>query len=51
MEKLSAWLFLLAGIVWLLPLIGVGTAAWGAWIISLAFIVIGITEVMKTMKK
>jgi len=51
MEKLSAWLFLLAGIIWLLPLISVNTATWGAWIISLIFIVIGITEVMKAMKK
>lgn len=51
MEKLSAWLFLLAGLIWLLPLISVDTATWGSWIIALAFLVIGITEVMKSMKK
>jgi len=51
MEKLSAWLFLLIGVLWLLPLISVGTGTWGAWLATLALLVIGITEVMRNMKK
>ena len=51
MEKLSAWLFLLIGIIWLLPLINVGTGTWGGWIATLALLIVGITEVMKAMKK
>ena len=51
MEKLSAWLFLLIGIIWLLPLIAVGTGTWGSWIATLALLIVGITEVMKAMKK
>jgi len=51
MEKISAWLFLLIGILWLLPLLGVGTGSWGGWLATLALLVIGIAEVMKSKKK
>ena len=51
MDKISAWLFLLAGVVWLLPLINVDTVMWGQWVIAIAFIVIGILEVKRTMGK
>ena len=49
MEKISAWLFLLIAVVWLLPLIGVtalsGNA--GSWIATISLAIIGITEVVK----
>ncbi len=45
MKKLSAWLFLLIALVWLLPLISIdqlGVA--GTWIVVIALAVIGINE-------
>ena len=45
MKKLSAWLFLLIALVWLLPLINItqlGVA--GAWIVVIALVVVGINE-------
>ena len=51
MEKLSAWLFLLIGIIWLLDAIKVNTDVWGMWVNAIALIIIGITEVMKMKEK
>ena len=48
MEKISAWLFLLIAIVWLLPLINVSLGAAGPWIATIALAIIGITEIMKS---
>ena len=47
MAKLSAWLVTLIGILWLLPLLGVGTGTWGSWLIGLAFLVMGISKLMR----
>ena len=46
LKKLSAWLFLLIALVWLLPLIGVtiGSATVHAWIATIALVIIGINE-------
>ncbi len=51
MAKLSAWLVTLIGLVYLLPLIGVSTDAWGAWVVALAFIVMGIGKLMRNYGK
>jgi len=44
--KLSAWLFTLIGVVWLLPLLGVNlfTAATTNWIIGLSLLIMGIAK-------
>ena len=52
MAKTSAWLFTLIGILFLLPLIGVtqlGTISEGilTWLIAVAFLVIGITKLVR----
>ena len=46
MQKISAWLFLLIALIWLLPLINVdiGGVASG-WIAAIALAIIGILEV------
>ena len=51
MDKISAWLFLLIGVVLLLPLVGVATDMWGEWVVAVAFIVVGILKVKHTMGK
>ncbi len=51
MEKLSAWLFVVIALMWLLPLVGVATSAgavdWGMWISTIALAVIGLYEAFK----
>jgi hypothetical protein len=49
MEKLSAWLFLLVAVAWLLPLIGVviGSMDVHSWIAALALGIAAITEIVK----
>lgn len=45
MQKLSAWLFLLIALIWLLPLVGVTQlGAIADWIPVIALAVIGIFE-------
>lgn len=43
MQKLSAWLFLLIALMWLLPLV-MATAEWMGWIAVIALAIIGIFE-------
>lgn len=40
--KLEPWLFLLIGLMWLLPLVGVGTGSWGGWLATIAIVLIGV---------
>ncbi len=48
MAKLTAWLVTLVGVLWLLPLLGVDIGATlSAWLIGLAFLVIGIGKLMR----
>ncbi len=50
MAKLSAWLFTLIGLLYLLPLLGMdtgGTTGWGMWLITLAFLVVGVSKLMR----
>jgi len=48
MAKLSAWLVTLIGVLYLLPLIGVDIGAMlSAWLIALAFLVMGISKLMR----
>ena len=55
MAKTTAWLVTLVGVVLLLPLLGVDIGAeLSAWLIALAWFVVGITKLArnyKTMKK
>ncbi len=55
MKNLNAWLIILAGIVLLLPLIGItqlGTVTDGilAWILVIVVLVIGIAQLVKNKK-
>jgi hypothetical protein len=45
MHKVNGWLFLLIGILMLLPLIGVDVGTVGSWLIMLAFVVIGVLKI------
>ena len=45
MHKLTGWIFLVIGILMLLPLIGVGLGEVGTWLITLGFLVIGIIKI------
>jgi len=47
MQKLSAWLFLLIAVVWLLPLINLSIGVAGGWIAVVALAVIAIFEIVK----
>lgn len=47
MEKVSKWIFLIIGILFLLPLIGVGTATWGAWLVAIGFLLLGLLPFFK----
>lgn len=44
MEKLSAWLFLLIALLWLLPLVGVSLGTWGSWLAVVALAGVGVVE-------
>jgi len=45
MQKVSAWLFLLIALVWLLPLVGVALgASTSNWIVAIALALVGIVE-------
>ena len=55
MNKLNAWLIILAGIVLILPLIGVtqlGTVTDGtlAWALAIIVLIIGIAQLIKLYK-
>jgi len=39
--QFEPYLFLLIGLMWLLPLLGVGTGMWGSWLATIAVILIG----------
>ncbi len=54
MAKLSAWLFTLIGVLYLLPLIGVdtgGASGWGMWLVTLSFLVVGVSKLMRNYGK
>jgi hypothetical protein len=45
MQKVSAWLFLLIALMWLLPLIGVNQLGMiGSWVSVVALVIVGIME-------
>jgi hypothetical protein len=46
MEKINAWLFIIIGILFLLPLITVEIGEIGDWIMMLCFLVIGILKLV-----
>jgi len=49
MQKISAWLFLLIAIVWLLPLIGVDAlVSVSGWIQTVALAIIAIMEIAQS---
>ncbi len=47
LAKWEGWLWLIIALMWLLPLVGVGTGAWGAWIAVIALAIVGISKVQK----
>ncbi|MCR4284800.1 MAG: hypothetical protein NUV97_02010 [archaeon] len=47
MAKTSAWLFTLIGVLFVLPLLGMDTGTWGPWLVALAFLVVGITKLVR----
>lgn len=47
MEKVSKWIFLIIGILFLLPLISVETGIWGPWIIAIGFLLLGLLPFFK----
>ena len=53
MAKLTAWLMTLIGLLWVLQLAIPATfgAAWVSWIIGLAFLVIGVSKLMRNYGK
>lgn len=42
MEKLNDIIWVIIGILFGLPLLGVSTGVWGNWLIALGFLVVGI---------
>ena len=48
MKNINGWLFLLIALMWLLPLVGVSTSTWGAWISVIALAVIGFMDLKGT---
>ncbi len=52
MAKLSAWLVTLIGVVYVLPLLSVDIGAMlSAWLIALAFLVMGVGKLMRNYGK
>jgi len=52
MAKLSAWLVTLIGVLYLLPLLGMDIGAnLSAWLVALAFFVMGIGKLMRNYGK
>ncbi len=49
MAKLTAWLFTLVGVLGLLPLLGIGvvSANLSAWLVALAFTVVGVSKLSR----
>ncbi len=53
MDKISAGLFTIIGIIWLLPLLGItsiGFIRTGAWIQTIAILLVGINGLTKVFK-
>jgi len=53
MDKISAVLFTVIGIIWILPLLsitGIGFITTGAWIQTVALLIIGINGLTKAFK-
>lgn len=46
MDKINAWIFIIIGILFLLPLISVDIGTVGSWLIMLGFLVIGILKLV-----
>ncbi len=56
MNKLNAWLIILAGVVLLLPLVGItqlGTVTEGvlAWVLVIVVLLIGVLQLVKLYKR
>ncbi len=45
-QKITPWLWLLVALMWLLPLVGVGTSTWGPWLATLAVAGVGVLGLM-----
>ena len=45
--KYEPWLFLVVALMWLLPLVGVGTGMWGAWVATIAIALVGVFRLIK----
>ena len=50
MEKINAWIFIIIGILMLLPLISVNIGVAGSWLIMLGFLVIGVLKLVGNSK-
>lgn len=46
MMKCIAWLVIIVGVLWLLPLLGVTLGPWAGWVIAIATILIGVKLLM-----
>jgi len=46
MEKINAWIFIIIGILMLLPLISVNIGEVGTWLTMLGFLLIGILKLV-----
>ena len=42
--KIEPILFLVIGLMWLLPLVNVSTGSWGSWLATIAIILIGVMK-------
>ena len=47
LAKFEGWFFLVIALMWLLPLVGVGTGVWGAWVATVAVALVGVSKLMK----
>lgn len=47
MDKLIGWIFLIIGILMLLPLIGVALGSVSGWLVTIGFLLVGIIWITK----
>tara|TARA_Y100000310_G_scaffold324059_1_gene385431 strand:+ start:333 stop:482 length:150 start_codon:yes stop_codon:yes gene_type:complete len=47
LAKYEGWFFLLIALMWLLPMVGVGTGAWGGWVATVALVLVGVSKLQK----
>ena len=43
----EAYYFLIVALMWLLPMVGVGTGTWGGWVATIAIALVGIGKLQK----